>query len=61
MSGPNSAPNGDGSIVRGSAREQFIIEIYKTHDGKQWRLTPKREWLHRQGKLITGKTAKKRG
>lgn len=38
MPGPNSAPNGDRSLV---------------HDRK------KREELQKQGKLFTGKTAKK--
>jgi len=61
MPGPNSQPNGDGSLVRGSHREKFVLEIYTTKDGKAWRHISKREWLLKQGKLVTGKTAAKRG
>lgn len=49
--GPNSAPNGDGRLVRGSKYEEFHYDEKK----KEW--VPLRLWLARQGKLETGKTA----
>lgn len=56
MSGPNSAPNGDRSLISGD-RNYCIQHADKiqncTKDCKPLR---KREWLAAKGKLFTGKT-----
>ena len=53
MPGPNSAPNGDRSLVT----------AWVTHDEHGKKLPEpvrKREWLAKRGRLYTGKTQKKR-
>lgn len=57
MPGPNSARNGDTSIIIGHRDEEFIEET-RTIDGdkvKVW--VSKRLFLARKGRLTTGKTA----
>lgn len=54
MPGPNSAPNGDRSLV---------ARVMVTHDGNGKQLAVpvrKREWLRIKGRLDTGKTALKK-
>lgn len=54
--GPNSAPNGDVSLVRGWTTTKH----YNAQDNLDWVETlTVREKLRRQGKLRTGKTAGK--
>lgn len=56
MPGPNSAPNGDRSLVHG-----WTTIKHKNDDGTVWVETLTiREKLRRQSKLRTGKTAAKR-
>lgn len=50
MAGPNSAPNGDGRLVRGSKFEDFHYD----EKSKQW--YPLRVWLVKLNRLETGKT-----
>jgi hypothetical protein len=52
MSGPNSAPNGDGRLVRGSKHEEFVYDEKR----KEW--VSLRVKLARDGRLETGKTAR---
>lgn len=60
MPGPNSAPNGDTTIIRGHVNEEFIEVKHTTQIGSdkfhwsEW--VPKREWLAERGRLTTGKT-----
>lgn len=72
MPGPNSAPNGDTTIVRGHVNEEFYCETHKDkHVGEcevneEWchinpllphcRVVPKRYWLAKRNRLRTGKT-----
>lgn len=55
--GPNSAPNGDSKLTTAWT----TIKHYNAQDNLDWIETlTVREKLRRQGKLRTGKTAKKR-
>lgn len=60
MPGPNSAPNGDTTIVRGHVNEEFIEVKRTTRIGNnvfhwsEW--VPKREYLAKRNRLRTGKT-----
>ena len=49
MPGPNSAPNGDRTIIRGDIYEEFYTE----KNGNQ---IPMRQYLSERGRLRTGKT-----
>ena len=56
MPGPNSAPNGDRSLV-----EDFIVvERYNDVVGVYFVRVRKRDHLRSRGRLITGKTERKR-
>ena len=60
--GPNSAPNGDGRLVKGYSREEFVYD--KTANRKCNEETCKhnecwislRDFLSRSNRLSTGKT-----
>lgn len=60
MPGPNSAPNGDTTIIRGHRDEEFITVWHTTQIGMnsiRWsEEVPKREYLAKRGRLTTGKT-----
>lgn len=57
MPGPNSAPNGDTTIIRGHADEEFVrVLVLKGYAEEHYEWIPKREYLARRNKLRTGKT-----
>lgn len=62
MSGPNSAPNGDTSIVLGHVNEKFVCS---KHGDKELDVCERREncnmeslrvYLTKRNRLVTGKT-----
>jgi hypothetical protein len=57
MPGPNSAPNGDTTIVLGHINEEFCKEVrLKGYAEEYIEWIPKREWLAKRNRLRTGKT-----
>lgn len=58
MSGPNSAPNGNGGLVKGYSREEWV-EVKKVVGGKEIVvLVSLRDFLARKNRLVTGKTGR---
>lgn len=59
MAGPNSAPNGDTTIVRGHVNEEFIrVKRWDAELELEWfEEVPKRTYLAQRNRLRTGKTA----
>lgn len=73
MPGPNSAPNGDTTIVRGHMNEEFLCDIHASKHLDACRvneerrevnpklppchIVSKREYLLKRNRLRTGKTA----
>ena len=56
MPGPNSAPNGDVTLIKGHKREIYYYCQCKDYDHYKHLPIPARDWLARRGRLYTGKT-----
>lgn len=66
MAGPNSAPNGDGRLVKGSKHQEFVYNNSGSRncsentcpggDDHRACYVPLRDHLAQSGKLVTGKT-----
>lgn len=59
MPGPNSAPNGDTTLIKGNRNEQYYYCQCKDVDcDTDHPPIPARDWLARRGRLWTGKTGR---
>lgn len=63
MPGPNSCPNGDTTVMRGSTNERFVCYTHNTEGfgdkctgDEKCKIVPLRWYLESRGKLRTGKT-----